>query len=92
MEDLFLTRKLHQVCLLVSGISLTSGQLINELFPVLCYRGGDRLYEMRFPFVAVGLECLLYSAASLVEHATGPYGILHTHRALAQDPTGWSVS
>ena len=52
------------VCLFVCGISLTSGQLIIELFPdctrscfsevVLCRRGGDRIYEMRCLFVAVG--------------------------------------
>ena len=48
----------------VCGISLTSGQLIRELFPdctrscfsqvVLRHRGGDRIYEMRCLFVAVG--------------------------------------
>ena len=48
----------------VCGVSLTSGQLINELFPdslkvklfalVLRHRGGDRIYEMRCVFVAVG--------------------------------------
>ena len=48
----------------VCGISLTSGQLINELLPdctrscfsqvVLRRRGGDRIYEMRCLFVAVG--------------------------------------
>ena len=52
------------VCLFVCGISLTSGQLFNELFPdctrscfsqvVLRCRGGDRIYEMRCLFVAVG--------------------------------------
>ena len=52
------------VCLFVFGVSLTSGQLINELFPdclkvklfalVLRHRGGDRIYEMRCLFVAVG--------------------------------------
>ena len=52
------------VCLFVCGISLTSGQLISELFPdctrscfsqvVLRRRGGDRIYEMRCLFVAVG--------------------------------------
>ena len=52
------------VCLFVCGISLTSGQLFNELFPdstrscfsqvVLHRRGGDRIYEMRRLFVAVG--------------------------------------
>ena len=51
-------------CLFVCGISLTSGQLISELFPDCtrsCFsqvvsrrRGGDRIYEMRCPFVAVG--------------------------------------
>ena len=50
--------------LLVCGVSLTSGQLINELFPdclkvklfalVLRHRGGDGIYEMRCPFVAEG--------------------------------------
>ena len=43
------------VCLFVCGISLTSGQLFNELFPdctrpyfsqvVLRHRGGDRIYK-----------------------------------------------
>ena len=52
------------VCLFVCGISLTSGQLVSELFPdctrscfsqvVLCRRGGDRIFEMRCLFVAVG--------------------------------------
>ena len=52
------------VCLFVCGISLTSGQLVNELFPdctrscfsqvVLRHRGGDRIDEMRCLFVAVG--------------------------------------
>ena len=55
---------LMYVCLFVCGISLTSGQLISELFPdctrscfsqvVLRRRGGDRIYEMRCLFVAVG--------------------------------------
>ena len=50
--------------LFVCGISLTSGQLFNELFPdctrscfsqvVLRSRGGERIYEMRCLFVAVG--------------------------------------
>ena len=50
--------------LFVFGISLTSGQLINELFPectrscfsqvVLCHRGSDRIYQMRCLFVALG--------------------------------------
>ena len=50
--------------LFVCGISLTSGQLFNELFPDCtrsCFsqvvsrrRGGDHIYEMRCPFVAVG--------------------------------------
>ena len=54
------TGKLTFVC----GVSLTSGQLINELFPdclkvmlfalVLRHRGGDCIYEMRCPFIAVG--------------------------------------
>ena len=58
----------HRVCSLhfkfVSGNSLTSGQLFNELFPdctmscvlqiVLRLRGGDRFYEMRCLFVAEG--------------------------------------
>ena len=54
----------HAVCLFVCGISLTSGQLVIELFPdctrscfsqvVLRRRGGDRIYEMRCLFVAVG--------------------------------------
>ena len=48
----------------VCGISLTSGQLVSELFPdctrscfsqvVLRRRGGDPIYEMRCLFVAVG--------------------------------------
>ena len=52
--------------LFVCGISLTSGQLIIELFPDCtrsCFsqvvsrrRGGDRIYEMRCLFVAVGLN------------------------------------
>ena len=52
--------------LFVCGISLTSGQLVSELFPdctrscftqvVLRRRGGDRIYEMRCLFVAVGLN------------------------------------
>ena len=56
------------VCLFVCGISLTSSQVINELFPdctrscslqvVLRRRGGDRIYEMRCLFVAVGLNAL----------------------------------
>ena len=51
-------------CLFVCGISLTSGQLFSELFPdctrscfsqvVLRRKGGDRIYGMRCPFVAVG--------------------------------------
>ena len=50
----------------VCGISLTSGQLFNELFPDCtrsCFSqvvshcmGGDRIYEMRCLFVAVGLN------------------------------------
>ena len=50
--------------LFVSGIILISGQLVSELFPdctrscvsqvVLPRRGGDRIYEMRCLFVAVG--------------------------------------
>ena len=50
--------------LFLCWISLTSGQLINQLFPdctrscfskvVLCRWGGDRIYEMRCLFVAVG--------------------------------------
>ena len=50
--------------LFVCGISLTSDQLINELFPdctrscflqvVLRRRGSDFIYEMRCQFVAVG--------------------------------------
>ena len=52
------------VALFVCGISLTSSQLVSELFPnctrscfsqvVLRRRGSDRIYEMRCPFVAVG--------------------------------------
>ena len=54
----------RETCLFVCGISLTSGQLIIELFPdctrscfsqvVLRRRGGDHIYEMRCLFVAVG--------------------------------------
>ena len=50
--------------MIVCGISLTSGQLVNELFPdstrscfsqvVLHRRGSDRIYEMRCLFEAVG--------------------------------------
>ena len=50
--------------LFVCGVSLTSGQLIIDLFPdctrscfsqvVLRRRGGDRIFEMRCLFVAVG--------------------------------------
>ena len=53
-------------CLFVCGISLTSGQLVSELFPdctrscflqvVLRLRGGDRIYEMRCLYIAVGLN------------------------------------
>ena len=52
--------------LFVCGISLTSSQLINELFAdctrscfsqvVLRLRGGDLIYEMRCLFVDVGLN------------------------------------
>ena len=52
-----------EFCLFVCGISLTSGQLVIELFPnctrscfsqvVLRRRGGDCIYEMRCLFVAV---------------------------------------
>ena len=58
-------------CLFVCGISLTSGQLINELFPdctrscfsqvLLCRCGSDRIYEMRWLFVAVGQLLFLTS-------------------------------
>ena len=57
-------RSVFAVCLFICGISLTSGQLVSELFPdctrscfsqvVLRRRGGDRIYEMRCLFVAVG--------------------------------------
>ena len=57
-------RFLKEVCLFVCGISLTSCQLISELFPdctrscfsqvVLRRRGGNRIYEMRCLFAAVG--------------------------------------
>ena len=60
------------VCLFVCGISLTSGQLINELFPdctrscillvVLHRRGGDR---DEVPICSSGTQCPLYSTASL---------------------------
>ena len=56
-------------CLFVCGISLTSGQLVSELFPdctrsyfsqvVSRRRGGDRIYEMKCLFVAVGLNARL---------------------------------
>ena len=62
-----LVSELFPVCLFVlfvCGISLTSGQLVSELFPDCtrsCFpqvvsrrRGGDRIYEMRCLFVAVG--------------------------------------
>ena len=52
------------VCLFVCGISLTSGQLVSELFPDCtrsCFsqvvsrgRGGECIYEMKCLFVAVG--------------------------------------
>ena len=52
------------LCLFVCGISLTSAQLINELFldctrscfsqVILRHRGGDHIYEMRCLFEAVG--------------------------------------
>ena len=52
------------IYLFVCGISVTSGQLINELFPdctrscflqvVLRRRSGDRIHEIRCLFVAVG--------------------------------------
>ena len=61
---IFCLRSNIKVCLFVCGISLTSGQLIIELFPDCtrsCFsqvvsrrRGGDRIYEMRCLFVAVG--------------------------------------
>ena len=60
------SRSTNTVCLFVCGISLTSGQLFNELFldcTRSCFsqvvsrrRGGDRIYEMRCLFVAVGLN------------------------------------
>ena len=56
--------KYCKFCLFVCGISLTSGQLINELFPdctrscfsqvLLHRRGSDHIYEMRCLFIAVG--------------------------------------
>ena len=59
-----LFQKSRKDCLFVCGISLTSGQLVSEFFPdctrscfskvVLRRRGGDRIYEMRCLFVAVG--------------------------------------
>ena len=58
-----ITKVIPSVCLFVCGISLTSGQLFNELFPdctrsgflqvVLRRRDGDRIYEMRCLFVPV---------------------------------------
>ena len=64
LSDHIFSCDLDFVCLFVCGISLTSGQLFNELFPdctrscfsqvVLRPRGGDRIYEMRCLFVAVG--------------------------------------
>ena len=60
--DIYNIKKID-VCLFVCGISLTSGELINELFPdcyscysqvVLRRRGGDRIYEVWCLFVAVG--------------------------------------
>ena len=68
MDDAKSTPKAYmgRVCLFVCGISLMSGQLFNELFPDCtrsCFsqvvsrrRGGDRIDEMRCPFVAVGLN------------------------------------
>ena len=57
-------KKASEHSLFVCGISVMSGQLINELFPdrtrscfsqvVLCRMGGDHIYEMRCLFVAVG--------------------------------------
>ena len=59
-----LHRTTGEFCLFVCWISLSSGQLIIELFPDCtrsCFsqvvshrRGGDRIYEMRCLFVAVG--------------------------------------
>ena len=53
--------------LFVCGISLTSRQLINQLFPdctrscfskvILCRRGGDRIYEMRYDCCLTGIPC-----------------------------------
>ena len=58
----------HHRGLFVCGFGLTSGQLINELLPdcirscfsqvVLCRRDGDRIYEMRCLYVAVGPNAL----------------------------------
>ena len=58
--------KYCKFCLFVCEISLTSGQLINELFPdctrscfsqvVLYRRGSDQIYETRCLFVVVGLN------------------------------------
>ena len=61
---------LSNECVSACGISLMSGQLVSELFPdctrscfpqiVLCRRGGDRIYEMRCLFVAVGPNAFGY--------------------------------
>ena len=63
-ENNFYQIFVDKICLFVCGISLTSGQLIIELFPDCtrsCFsqvvsrrRGGERIYEMRCLFVAVG--------------------------------------
>ena len=57
---------MSMICLFVCRISLTSSQFVTELFPdctrscfsqvVVRHRGGDRIYEMRCLFVAVGLN------------------------------------
>ena len=86
-EDLFITRELHReppprtpteyldVCLFVCGISLTSGQLISELFPDCtrsCFSQVDFTPQGRWPHLwdevpicSSGTQCPLYSAASL---------------------------
>ena len=85
---------ISDVCLFV-GLVSTSGQLVNELFPdctrscfsqvVLRRRGGDRIYEMRCLFVAVGLNaCFIVlpprDNMSLAHMLTHPV-TLYEHRA-----------
>ena len=62
----------------VCGISLTSSQLFNEFFPgctrtyfsqvVSRRRGGDRIYEMRCLFVAVGPNARFITGGDTTAH------------------------